>query len=202
MRTETKARLDLTGITPLVLNNAELADPDSYYATEIKKITDKRNKMTPEEREQKEALQWRGSLYLGEDDALVLPAPNLLASLTEAARTFKKGQLIERGGVMVTETEAPIQYDGPTDLKALYEDHRFRFRTVVNGNPTRGRNGGKVVSMRPQFPTWTVSYTVVVFADILGWDDFLRIADAAGATGVGNARKLGRGRFSARVVKL
>ena len=63
-RTQTKARLDLTGVTGLVLNNAQLADPTNEYTIKIKAITDKGVKMTPEDREQREALEWTGSLYL------------------------------------------------------------------------------------------------------------------------------------------
>jgi len=202
MRTETKARLDLTGITPLVINNAHLADTTNYYAIEIKKITDKGVRMTPEEREQKEALQWTGSLYLDDDGGLIFPARNLLRGLSDASRSFKLGAAMDRGGVMFLETEVPLSHDGPADRKALYQNARYRFRTVVNGNPTRGPKGGKVTSMRPIFPVWAMSMTAVVFADILGWDDFLRVVDAAGAQGIGNARKLGYGRFTAKVTKL
>jgi hypothetical protein len=202
MRTETKARLDLAGVTPLVLNNAHLADPTTYYAIEIKKITDKGNRMTPEEREQKEALQWTGSLYLDDAGQIVFPTRNLLRGIGDAAKGVRLGANVDRGGVMFTETEVPVQHDGPSDRKALWEDPKYRFRTVVNGNPTRGPKGGKVVSMRPIFPTWAMTMTAVVFADILGWDDFLRVLDLSGAQGIGNARKLGYGRFTVKVTKL
>ena len=202
MRTETKARLDLTGITPLVLNNAQLADPTNYYAIEIKKITDKGVRMTPEEREQKEALQWTGSLYLDDDGRIVFPCRNLLRGIENAARGVRLGANIERGGVMFVETEVPVEHDGPRDRKALWENPKYRFRAVVNGNPTRGPKGGKVVSMRPVFPVWAMTMTAVVFADILGWDDFLRVLDLAGAQGIGNARKLGYGRFNTKITKL
>ena len=47
-----------------------------------------------------------------------------------------------------------------------------------------------------------MSLTVVVFADILGWDKFKQIVDAAGVQGIGNARKLGYGRFGAEITEL
>lgn len=218
MRTETKARLDLTGITGLVLNNAQLADPTNEYTLKIKAITDKGVKMTPEEREQKEALQWTGSLYLGADGSLVFPGRNFIRAFRDVAPTFKAGADIDRGGVMITETELTIFHDGPGELrddktglrfgpvdrKQMYDDPkgRYRFRTVVNGNPTKGPKGGKVVSMRPVLPVWSMSLTVIVFADILGWDKFKSIVDAAGVQGIGNARKLGYGRFSTVVTEL
>lgn len=202
MRTETKARLDLTGLTPLVLNNAQLADPTNDYALKIKHITDKGVRMTAEEREQKEALQWAGSLYLDDSGRIVFPGRNFIRAFRDVAPAFKLGANIDRGGVMIPESEILVDYGGPADRKALWENPKYRFRTVVNGNPTRGPKGGKVTSMRPIFPDWAMSFTVVVFADILGWDDFLRIVDAAGAQGIGNARKLGCGRFTAKVTKL
>jgi hypothetical protein len=202
MRTETKARLDLTGVTPLVINNAQLADPTNSYTIEIRAITDKGIKMTPEEREQKEALQWAGSLYLNDDGRIVFPGRNFLRAFRDVAPTFKAGADIDRGGVMIADTEVDIQHDGPADRRKLWENPRYRFRTVVNGNPTKGPKGGKVVSMRPVFPVWAMTVNVVVFADILGWDKFEKIIDAAGAQGIGNARKLGYGRFTAKVTKL
>lgn len=216
MRTETKARLDLAGITGLVLNNAQLADPTNEFTLKIKAITDKGVKMTPEEREQKEALQWAGSLYLGADGSLIFPGRNFIRAFRDVAPTFKAGVDIDRGGVMITETELAIYHDGPAELKdpksglrsgpvdraAMYDNPRYRFRTVVNGNPTKGPKGGKVVSMRPVLPTWAMSLTVVVFADILGWDKFKQIVDAAGVQGIGNARKLGYGRFSTEITQL
>lgn len=202
MRTETKAQLDLTGVTPLIVNNAQLADPTCQYTMEIKAITDKGVRMTPEEREQKEALQWAGSLYLADDGSLVFPGRNFLRAFRDVAPTFKAGADIDRGGVMIADTEVVTQHDGPSDRRQLWENPRYRFRTVVNGNPTKGPKGGKVVSMRPVFPVWGMSVTVVVFADILGWDKFEKIIDAAGAQGIGNARKLGYGRFTTKVTKL
>jgi hypothetical protein len=216
LRTETKARLDLTGITGLVLNNAQLADPTNEYTLKIKAITDKGAKMTPEEREQKEALQWAGSLYLGADGSIVFPGRNFIRAFRDVAPTFRSGAEIDRGGVMITETELPIFHDGPAkfndaktglrsgpvDRQEMYDDPRFKFRTVVNGNPTKGPKGGKVVSMRPVLPRWAMSLTVVVFADILGWDKFKQIVDAAGVQGIGNARKLGYGRFGAEITEL
>lgn len=202
MRTETKARLELTGQTPLVLNNAQLADPTNEYTLQIRAITDKGVKMTPEEREQKEALQWRGSLYLDDAGHVVFPGRSFIRAFRDVAPTFKEGASIDRGGVMIAEAEIPVQHDGPTDLRELYKNMKHRFRTVVNGNPTKGPKGGKVTYMRPIFPVWSMSLTVVVFADILGWDKFEKIVDAAGAQGIGNARKLGYGRFTAKVTKL
>jgi hypothetical protein len=216
VRTQTKARLDLTGVTGLVLNNAQLADPTNEFTVKIKAITDKGVKMTPEDREQREALQWTGSLYLDATGALIFPGRNFIRAFRDVAPTFKAGADIDRGGVMVIETEVPILHDGPGELadkptglrcgpvdrRKMYDDPRFRFRTVVNGNPTKGPKGGKVVSMRPVLPVWGMSLTVVVFSDVLGWDKFKSIVEAAGAQGIGNARKLGYGRFNTQVTEL
>ena len=95
MRTQTKARLDLTGVTGLVLNNAQLADPTNEYTIKIKTITDKGVKMTPEDREQREALQWTGSLYLDAEGALIFPGRNFIRAFRDVAPTFKAGADIE-----------------------------------------------------------------------------------------------------------
>ena len=215
MKTQVKGRLDLTGVTPLVINNIELADDAYEFTAKIKEITDKgkRGRMTPEMREQKEALQWRGSLYPG--DSIIFPARNFIRAFRDAAGAFSKTPAIDRGGVAVTDVEIQVLHDGPAELidkdtglrygpvdwKAMYDSPRYRFRTIVNGNPTSGKKA-MIPAMRPIFPVWAMSLSVIVFTDILGWEDFQKILDTASVQGIGNGRKLGYGKFDVKVTEL
>ena len=215
MRNQVKARLEITGLTPLVINNIEMADSEGYeYARLAKEITSKPAKSrTPEMSEQLHALEWRGSFY--ESDSIVFPGRNFIRAITDAARGFKQGASIDRGAVAVTEVEIPVLHDGPAlsydkatglsygtvDYKAMYQNKRYRFRSVVNKNPASGKKA-MVPTMRPILPVWAMSVTVVVFTEILGWDKFVQIIEAAGAQGIGNGRKLGFGKFDVVVQQL
>jgi hypothetical protein len=212
LKTETTTQIVLTGETPLVVHNPRLAAEDDPYTIEIKKLTDLKAKMTPEQREQKAYLQWRGALYEAADGALVFPARNIVAALQEAAKTLSKGTLIERGAVSIMPTEILILHrstaapevghgwhSGPADLQILGKDPLYQFRTVVNGNPSKGKRSSMVTCTRPIFSQWAMVLDVTVHHNILGWDKFTEIMDVAQHQGIGNARKLGNGRFAWKI---
>jgi hypothetical protein len=202
-----RVRLTLTGQAPgLVLNNGELADDTNPIAIQIAEIRPPRGKkMTDEQRERKDWLNWRGSLYIGEEDGLILPARHLFKAIVEAAKEFKLGTAIEdRGAIALEETELPLVLEAtgiPHDLDKLWGNPRYRFRTLVNPNPSSTKKG-KLPLMRPVFPVWSVEATVRMFPEMLNWDTFGKVVEAAGNVGVGNARKIGYGRFSVDIQEL
>jgi hypothetical protein len=197
-----RVEVTITGKSALVMHNALLADPDEEIVQEIKGITDRRGKMTPEDRQRKGILEWRGGLYTeqagaGGSECVVVPTVNLYRALEEGGRAFRRGGglLIERG-ILPTETYARLDYDGPADISELAEDRRFRWRTMVNGNPSRGK-GSKIPRTRPIFPAWSLTTTLVLMTEQLGYEDFEQIARITGrSVGIGDAKKLGYGRFS------
>lgn len=201
METAIKARLTLTGISPLVLNNGQLADPTNEYTIQIAQIVSKGTRRTPEEREQEELLTWRGSLYVT-DGQLVFPVNAILRSFERGGVLAGKLGTKTVAGVIATQTEVPLDYEGPRELDKLAADSRFRFRTLVNPNPSSAKKG-KVPRMRPIFPSWSLTVEVIVMSEALGWDDFCRVVRLAGQMeGIGNARKLGMGRYEVEIKKL
>lgn len=206
MQATIRAKLELTGRPPgLVLNNGELADDTNPIAIQIAELRPARGKkLTDEQRERKDFLNWRGSLYLSGGGQLVLPARALFKAIVEAARApeFKLGTMIEdRGAVTLGEIELPVNHDGPDDLDKLWADSRYRFRTLVNPNPSSAKKG-KLPLMRPVFPVWSTEATALILPEMINWDAFCKIAESAGNVGVGNARKIGYGRFDLRVTQL
>lgn len=196
-----QARITMTGTTGLVLDNIESMDPDGEIAREIKKITDK-DEMTAEDRERKDRLAYRGALYLNPDKRLVLPYRCLKRALRSGAyligSTTLSGKMDK--GIETTALEFPLDYTGPADVDKLYEDERFRLRLMVNKNPSGKK--AMVPYVRPVLPEWSMTCTLMVFNEIIGWDKFVQSVEATGTLiGVGNARKIGYGRFSATVEK-
>lgn len=198
-----KLHLTLDGTSPLVINNIRGADPDEPIVQEIKKITDKKTSMTAEDRERLEWLKWMCSLYDNQatySGVLHFPVANILKSFQKAAAQFRKGTQLVRA-VQPVQAETIIRHNGPSDLGKLYEDDRFRFRNMVNSNPSGKK--AMVPTVRPIFPEWNMDVDVVLFNDILGEADFNRCAELAGiGEGIGNARPLGYGRFAVRIQKL
>jgi hypothetical protein len=192
----------MTGTTGLVLDNIESMDPDGDIAREIKKITDK-DEMTDEDRARKDRLAYRGSLYLGDADHLVLPYRCVKRALRSGAyligSTALSGKMDK--GIETSALEFPLDYEGPQDALKLYEDKRFRLRLMVNKNPSGKK--AMVPSVRPLLPEWALTCTLTVFNEVIGWDKFVQSVKATGQMiGVGNARKIGYGRFAADVERL
>ena len=200
------ANVVITGTTALVMDNIEHSDPDDPIAQEIKKITDKGKDMTEEDRHRKDWLAYHASLYTQDTDngqRLVIPWKNINRALRTGA--FRIGGVSASGkadgGIACAAVDFPLDYKGPQDVAKLYEDSRFRFRTMVNKNPTGKK--AMVASVRPIFPEWGLTLKLTVFNEIISWDLFERVLSATGtAAGIGNARKLGYGRFTAKITKL
>lgn len=209
MQPYARAKIELAGRPPgLVLHTIELADETNPYTVQIAELIDAgrgTNKLTDEQRDRKEALQWRGALGTQYTDGkhIVVPANNLFKATVEAAKDYRLGAKIEdRGAITFEQPELPIAHDGPDDLEKLYGNDRYRLRKAVNGNPSRGKKGGKVMLMRPVFPVWATSITATVLTELINWEQFVKVMESAGNVGIGNALKIGYGRFDVRITRL
>jgi hypothetical protein len=213
VKTVENAEVTLTGITPLMMSNIRLADPEFELTMEIKKLTAKSGRMTPAEQEQKLLLQCRGSLY-EEDGQVIYPCINIMRSFQAGGSGLGSGKnslgpSVERG-VLMAETSVPLRYGVRRKEGALEEvvhssigefmkDARFQDKRVVNGNPTAGKNKAMVLAMRPIFPEWELAITVRVFTDMISKENFERVAEAGGKVGVGGGRRIGMGRYTVQV---
>lgn len=198
-----QARVRLTGTTGLVLDNIDTADPENPIAIEIKKITDKGKDMTGEDRKRKDWLAYHGSLYLNRDKRLILPWRCIKRALRSGAYLVGSTQLSGKtdAGVETSATEFPLHHNGPDDTSKLYDDLQFRLRLMVNKNPSGKK--AMVPSVRPILPEWGIDFKVTIFNEVIGWDKFRQTLERTGiSVGLGNARKLGYGRFTAEAERL
>lgn len=211
---EINARVVLNGRTALVMHHTRTADPDNDMQAAINEIVAKGRKMTPEDRKRKEALQWRATLYTDKEDGNGVPQGRLIVPMkwlisawegggkTLGTGTSSKGAAVVRS-VVPGETQMHLTYDGPQDINELSKDPRFQWRTMVNPNPSASQKK-LLPSMRAIVPPpWSVTTDLSVVTDMgLSWEDFQRASHAAGNIGIGDARKLGYGRFRVKITKL
>lgn len=186
--------MTLTGTSPLLMHNPRMVDPNFALNREIKKLTSKRKK-TDADLADIERLEWYGGLY-EEDGIIVQPASKPRKCLVNTARIRKLGKHIERA-VILTDRVVPLEYEGPRDIDALYEDKRFHSRLSV------GVNGKRVMRVRPQFFPWAMTVRGVFIEDAgINFDDVCELAVLAGRVeGIGDNRVNGYGRFLAEVSK-
>ena len=155
-----KLRFEIRGISPLIMHNGRLADPNDSYSRAIKEISSKRAK-TEADYEEMARLEWMGALYLEHGEPCI-PGYVLEAALIGrggAARKQKMGKQAA-AGLYVT-ANFPLEYDGPRNPKDLWLLEDFRFRTTVRVLQAR------IMRMRPIFSDWGAIVTIEVEPDLV-----------------------------------
>lgn len=182
----------LTGTSPLLMHNPRMVDPEFDLNRKIKSLTTKRKK-TDDDLRQIGMLEWYGGLY-EEAGVVTQPTSKVRKCFIEAAKISKQGKAIERS-LSFGSLNVPLIYDGPADVDKIYADKRFHSRLSVGIGPKR------VMRVRPQFFPWGIKVSGLFVEDAgLNFDEFQRIVELAGVVeGIGDARKIGYGRFTATV---
>lgn len=193
--------ITLTGTSPLIMHNSQLADPDNFYVREIAKLINKKTDQTEDDRKAKYRLQFAGGLYYDEDAGPYLPGPNLIRSLRNAANlVFKNrgGKQIERGFALLSQS-APLEYKGPRDVDSLWgtgdpDKNKFIDRRIAKVG------SGKMPVCRPYFPEWAATFEFELDGNEIDEDMFRQYAVKAGKVeGIGDARRLGYGRYAVEI---
>lgn len=187
-------RIDITGITPLLMHSDQLADPLLPETKVFKRVSGKRTK-TDADYEDMARMEFLAAIYLNSDGRVCIPGRNIMKCLIEGARITKNGPKIERGLVMGA--EFPLTYQGPSDPESLYANKNFVSRMTVKVSTAR------TIRCRPQFRSWELSATGIIDPSVLSVEELDDIARNAGALiGLGDYRKGGGfGRFEAVVTR-
>lgn|SRR3990167_678223 len=186
-----KARL--TGLVPLILHNARLADPLDPISKAMKTVSSKRKK-TDADFEELARLEFEGGLYMVDDEP-VIPARliyGLLAGKGGAARKQKSGPEAKAG--IVVSGNFPLKYDGPRDVAGLWRDARFRSRVNAKiGQAT-------VMRTRPIFEEWAVTIAVQYNPELVNRAQLIEWLELGGdQVGLGDWRPQ-YGRFSVEIL--
>lgn len=187
--------LKIDGVTGLVQHNERLADEDDDYTRQIKAITSKRSNKTDADREEIARLEWYGGLYHDREIGVYVPSWNLIRCFERAAAMTRNGANVIRALSAVTD-KLPLQYEGPRELAKLYALPEFRLRKMV------GVGKNRVMRVRPIFRRWGLEFEAEFLEDVLNIEVLERIVEQAGRSeGLGDARKLGYGRFLVELIR-
>ncbi len=188
-----QVKVRLNGLTPLVMHNVRLADNLDPYVKLIKPINAKGTRKTDADYAEIERLEWHGGIYHEPGIGVYVPTWNVVRCFERAAAITRNGANIIRAFPITTE-KIPLSYAGPQDISELWERPEFRWRTVV------GVQRNKISRTRPIFRQWSLTLDAELLEDVMDFDVFESIVHLAGrAEGLGDARKLGYGRFQAEV---
>lgn len=143
--------LKITGVSPLILHNGQMANPLNKWTKQLKAISGKRNK-TDADFEQMARLEWFGGLYL-HNGKPCLPGEVLEAAFINGARKNKRGKQTQAG--LMCPDNYLIVYDGPTDLDEMWNDESFRIVSKVKVGQA------SVMRTRPIFQKWACEFTLM-----------------------------------------
>jgi len=176
----------IEGTTPLLCNR--FTDAAQMAATNGSRMASVGEKGTPIE-------QAEAKLYPGHDGKPMIPQPNLFRCLIDAGQFFKAGRskiTTQKSSLIpacvdVEGLELPIQHQEPwtVDTRAV------RIPST----------GGRILSHRPCFYDWRLSFTLAVDPEMLSLRLMREIVDAAGKRiGLGDFRPACKGPYGKFVV--
>jgi hypothetical protein len=181
------------GGTPLLCHNERLADPLDPITIEIAKLSGQRKK-TEAIHLEIARLEFAGGLYHDEEIGPYLPTWNIVRCIEDGGKRFKLGADVMRA-VIPAADRSPIEYDGPRDIGAMWEDGRFVSRKGV------GISGRRVIRTRPVFVEWKVVAELELDLDVMTPEKIDQCVFGAGKySGIGDNRPVfGRFHGSARL---
>jgi hypothetical protein len=186
--------LTLTGTTPLLMHNVQLADSANQIVKQIAAITSKKSNKTEADETEISRLKFIGGMYYDQVAGPYLPGTNIFKSLIEAARKTRDGKNVEMGLFLLAD-KAPLQYVGPRNLDEMWGDGTTRFvdRRMVTVNR------GRVPGVRPIFPEWRAQIAVDYDPEVIDRDNLESICVRAGVgVGIGDFRRI-YGRYVAKL---
>ncbi|MDH3691803.1 MAG: hypothetical protein OEU36_20365 [Gammaproteobacteria bacterium] len=191
-------KLRLDGLSPLLQHSARLADPLDPIAKDIKEISSKRKK-TDADHMQMAKLEWKGSLYINDDQKVVLPAESIKAALIGGAKKERNGPQA-RGGTFIFETPVLQHDESQKDIDGLWGKGESRNVHRASVKVTTSR----ITRTRPQFHNWSADVLIHYDTTQAHESDVVRWLETAGRIiGIGDWRpeKSGvYGRFTVKVI--
>lgn len=182
-------RLEITidGVTPLICNRfTDAAAETATNGTRLSSAAQDRG--TPQE-------ACAAKLYIGLDGNPMIPQPNLMRAIVEGGRFTKIGK------TQVTTSKSTILYscvDIAGAEVAITHKQPWKVDTRAVRIPS---TGGRILTHRPMFDDWKLSFEVDVDETIMGEKVFRQIVDDAGKrVGLGDFRPACKGPYGKFVV--
>lgn len=160
------------GTSPLIMHSCQCVNPLHPISKELKKYTSKRTK-TEEDLIKISDLEWEAGAYWKEDLGLYIPAENVEATMTTAAKSFRKGTDFQKY-VSVTDLYIPLDYGENLTKEQLITDYNYRDTRPMNVMKS------KVMRTRPRFDTWKITFNMIYDETKLDLDQIVQALEYAG----------------------
>jgi hypothetical protein len=172
------------------MHNGLLADPTNPFTRQIKKLTSKGSKkLTDDDYEQRDKLEWEGGLYWDEHCGPFIPSDNIERAIQLGAQKSRLGKDVQAGVFVSCDQVVQLHYDGPKKKTELCADPKFYLRKGVVIQKSR------IIRVRPMFPTgWWIEFDLEYDESLINERSlFQAMVDAGTYIGLGDHRpKFGR----------
>jgi len=174
-------KFSVTGITPLMMHNGQMANPFNPFAKELKRLTgSKRSKdKTDDDLLKLSEIEFKGGLYL-DNDKPCIPGDIWEAAIISGAKNFRKGTTATNGIRILDNSE--LIYDGPKNIDDLWNDGRFVDRRLVAIGT--GKSKSKILRTRPIFSQWKCVVEIMYDETLFNKNDIIEIVKKTGELGV------------------
>ena len=138
---------------------------------------------------------WNTLYFDGDGETLIIPGPNVFASLMEAGKWFKIGR------VKVTTVKTSL-LSACLHLEELVLPIEHKDEWEVDSRPVRiPATGGRIIRHRAKFNDWKLNFTLNLDTELLAPKMLREIVDAAGKRiGLGDFRPQTKGPYGKYVI--
>lgn len=179
-----KAKIEITGILPLLLHSDRGCNPSDPLVRELKKYTGKRSK-TDEDLEMIARIEYELALPVNSKGVPAIHSKQIKASLRDGGKKSKLGKLITEAVFVLGDNVGyvPLVYTGPNTVDKLFADKTFvDMRTVV----VQGR---RIMRCRPIFNEWGLKFDIDYDHELIDQDVLFGVFETSGArVGIGDYR--------------
>ncbi len=145
-------KIEIEGVSPLLMHNVRLANPMNEYAKAMKKITSKRNK-TEEDFVALAHIEFLGGGYWDDKERPIIPGEVMEGGMNNAAKRRRLGPRIKAG--LLSDGNWPLGYSGPKTAEKLWENKSF-----VDQRMAKPPGQGRILRTRPIFHEWKLAFVL------------------------------------------
>lgn len=178
-------KIKIIGTRPLLVHSDRFSNPLDPMAKEHKALTSKRKK-TDEDYELIARSEWAGGLYYDDKLGPYIPGVNIESAIIAGGKLSKLGTQLKRS-IEVLDERCPLIYEGPRDMKGLWDARFYDARSVKV-------QAARLMRYRPLFRDWSLECTIMFDEETIDRNQVIKcVTDAGLYCGIGDYRpKFGR----------
>ena len=147
-------KVEIKGMTPLLLHNPRLANPLDPESKKHKEVSKKRVK-SDDDHEWLLHHNWEMGFYLDKDEDVIIPSHMLEACIVNGAKDFKKGTQFKSTFMVLSDAKLKHSETGKVfSMQQMYKN-RDQFMDV---RPVKLKGSTTLMCARPKLESWSLGF--------------------------------------------